>query len=155
MLTRNIEMTLIDVLLERAGVNSELISAGMDDPIFEDILEAMKLIHKGKEALYGQYVYTHGNDPTMFALMEHFADLKRKYIRSEQFMKQRMSGVNIDMAELLDTYSDMAVYAAMGVQLVHHLIKRDSRERASSNDRPPRAEPEVSGAGNPSNPNSR
>ena len=115
-------------MVSRAGLTHELVDKGSDDNEFHQILQGMKLIRKGKEVLYGNYIETHGSDPTNFALMEHFADLKRKYVRAEHFMKLTMSGGDIDINELFDTYSDMAVYAAMGIQLIEHLIERDKND---------------------------
>ena len=124
-------MTISDRMLERSGLTMEFIQTGLDDSNFRSILEGMQLIYKGKSVLYGNYIETHGSNPTPFALMEHFADLKRKYIRAEHFMKRTLSGEKIDILELLDTYSDMAVYAAIGVQLIFHLEEKDGHALAT------------------------
>lgn len=118
-----------ELLLKRAGITHELLNAGKSDDLFAEILSAMKAIHRGKEALYGNYMETHGNDPTNFALMEHFCDIKRKFVRADGFIKKRMEGNNIDLKEMLDTYSDIAVYGAIGVQLVIHLMEREQNEQ--------------------------
>lgn len=113
------------LMIERAGLSHKIIDQGKEDENFLSILHGMALIHKGKEVLYGNYMKTHGNDPENFALMEHYADIKRKWIRADNFMRKRMSGdESIDLMELLDTYSDIAVYAAMGAQLILHLAHR-------------------------------
>lgn len=122
-------MRTVDYMLERANLTPAIISLGSSDKRFDVILEGMMLIHKGKEVLYGSYLETHGDDPELFALMEHFADLKRKHVRAEHYMKRRMEGFDIPLEELFDTYSDMAVYAAMGVDLIHYLMEKKS-ERA-------------------------
>lgn len=112
------------LLLQRAGITDELLEVGEVDQLFEKILEALGAIHRGKEALYGNYLETHGDEPTNFALVQHFCDLKRKFVRAENFVKKRLDGQNISLVEMLDTYSDMAVYGAMGVQLCLHLMTR-------------------------------
>lgn len=117
-------MNIGDKMVVRAGLTSHTIGLGSDDPGFTDILGGMSYVHQGKEVLYGKYLETHGSDPEMFALMEHFADIKRKFVRAEQFMKKRMDGKDISIDELFDTYSDLAIYGALGVQLVQHLIER-------------------------------
>lgn len=114
----------INLLISRAGLSKEMIEKGRDDLRFINVMQAMEQIHKGKEVLYGNYLETHGRDPELFALMEHFADLKRKYIRAETFIKKRADGDDIPLLELLDTYMDMSVYAAMGVDLIRHLMER-------------------------------
>ncbi len=116
------------LMIERAGLTTEIIMKGTEDPRLEKVLHAMGVIHKGKEVLYGSYLETHGDDPELFALMEHFADLKRKYIRAEHFMKKRMEGQDIELEELFDTYSDMAVYAAMGIDLIYHIMEKKCAE---------------------------
>ncbi len=125
---RLMDMEIIDLMIERSGLTSEIIDKGAPDPRFSKILSGMTHIHKGKEVLYGSYLETHGDDPELFALMEHFADLKRKYIRAEHFMKKRMEGQDIELEELFDTYSDMAVYAAMGIDLIYYIMEQKCAE---------------------------
>ena len=112
------------LLIERAGLSQELIDKGTPDEIFEGILDALKSIHTGKGVLYGSYLETHGSEPANFCLIQHFCDTKRKYVRAENFVKQRADGVEHDINELLDTYSDLAIYAIMGIQLINHLQQR-------------------------------
>ncbi len=123
---------IIAMMRDRAGVTSMLAQASPPSEDFVAILEGMKDIHRAKTILYGNYIKTHGSDPQLFALMEHFSDIKRKYVRAEHFMKLVMSGKDMSTDELFDTYSDLAVYAAMGVQLLIHLGERDQNEQASS-----------------------
>jgi len=108
---------LAKMLTDRAGLSTEMIQRGVPDEQFENICNALKQIHRGKEVLYGNYLETHGGDPTNFALMEHFADFKRKYVRAEIYIKKRLEGDVHDLSQLLDTYSDAAVYALMGIQM--------------------------------------
>jgi hypothetical protein len=113
-----------DHLVERSGLTSDIILRSQPDLYFKAILEAMETIKNGKEVLYGDYMQVHGGDPELFALMEHFADVKRKFVRAQEYMKKRANGADIAMVELLDTYIDMAVYGALGVRLVAHLMER-------------------------------
>lgn len=124
-------------MFRRSGLTASLYEKGGSDKSFEEVLQGMKIVHQGKEVLYGHYVETHGSDPKMFALMEHFADIKRKFVRAEHFMKKSLDGEDFDILELFDTYSDIAVYGAMGVQLIAHLIERDGNERTRSDDPTP------------------
>ena len=115
-----------DYLISRAGLSKEMVALGKGDQQFSEILAALEAIHKGKQALYGNYLETHGADPLKFCLMEHYGDIKRKFVRSENFMKKLMDGKDIPLSELLDTYSDIAVYGALGVQLILHLMERQN-----------------------------
>lgn len=117
-------MSLRETLLKRAGITKELLKEAEDDPIFFEILESLGAIHAGKAVLYGDYMETHGVDPEMFCLIQHFCDLRRKFLRAENFIKMRAEGRQIDKMELLDTYSDIAVYGMLGIQLLDHLEKR-------------------------------
>jgi hypothetical protein len=116
---------LFNLLLKRAGLMPDLIAKGATDAEFSGILEALEAIHRGKEVLYGNYLETHGNSPT--ALVEHFADVKRKWVRYQNFVAKRMGGDKMDYHELMDTLSDMAVYSVMGIQLVRLLIEKESK----------------------------
>lgn len=116
-------------LIERAGLTQETISKGSFDAEFETILGALIDIHRGKEVLYGNYIKTHGSEPETFSIVQHFCDMKRKYIRAENFVKIKSEKeFDIDLVELIDTYSDLAVYAAMGVQLLIHLKQRKTND---------------------------
>jgi hypothetical protein len=117
--------SLLQTLIARSGLTLDIMAYGQDNPVFAEILKAMGLIHTGKQVLYGDYLQTHGSDPLLFALMEHFCDVKRKYVRAEHFVKKASEGTLLDLDELLDTYCDLAVYGAIGVQLVNHLKRRE------------------------------
>lgn len=130
---KKIEMNIADLMIERAGLSSKILSHSVSDPQFDLILQGIRQIHNGKEVLYGQYIKTHGEDPKLFALMEHFADIKRKFIRAETFLKKSMSGHDIDLVELFDTYVDIAVYGALGVQLLSHLMRKQNESARSPN----------------------
>lgn len=121
---------IIDTLVERAGLSFNDVVMGAHDPDFEAITEAMIQIHRGKEVLYGNYLKTHGSEPAKFSLIQHFCDTKRKYVRAENFIKLHSEDKAPSLEQLMDTYSDLAVYAIMGVQLVFHLMAREDKERA-------------------------
>lgn len=118
---------IIATMVNRAGLTVDISVRSKNDRTFDAIISGLKRIHDGKEVLYGNYIETHGKDPELFALMEHFADLKRKYIRAEHIMKRLAKGEIINKMELFDTYSDMAVYAVMGIQLLIHLEERNEQ----------------------------
>ena len=121
------------ILLARAGITPELIAAGAEDVPFDQIMDALMDIHKGKSALYGNYMETHGakDDPELFCLMEHYCDIRREWLRAENFIKKSAAGEDIALEELLDTFSDMAVYSALGIQLVFKLMARKDEEIGS------------------------
>ena len=125
------KLDVVGLLLKRAGLDFE--AGGVINPEFEKILEAMLWIHTGKSIQYGDYIKTHGSDPIDFCLMEHYADVKRKFVRADNFLRQKLSGGKIPIEELLDTYTDLAVYGALGVQLVMHLMEREKNETSKSN----------------------
>jgi len=141
------EMNLADLMIERAGLSSSILSHGTSDPTFDLVLQGIRQIHNGKEVLYGSYMETHGSDPTLFALMEHFADIKRKFVRAETFLKKNMSGQKIGLVELFDTYVDIAVYGALGVQLLAHLMTRELNEQTRSTDKFDQRQPDGKGFG--------
>lgn len=115
-----------DILLKRAGIPEKTLhNSYSPDPDFTMIMDALKRIHTFKGELYGDYQETHGNQPAMMALIEHHCDMKRKAIRAQNFISKMASGDPVDLDDLLDTYSDLAVYAAMGVQLIFHLKDRE------------------------------
>lgn len=116
-----------DLLFKRAGIDTLKDFGGTSDDIFRSITNVILDIHGDKSFLYGNYIETHGNDPELMCLFEHFSDLKRKFVRAENYIRKRADGVNIDIEELLDTYLDLAVYGALGVQLILHLRRRQSK----------------------------
>ena len=122
------EQQITQLLVQRAGLTPADVEMGKPDFQFESILRGLVDIHRGKEVLYGNYMETHGSEPENFCLVQHFCDTKRKYVRAENFVKLKSDGKDLDLMQLLDTYSDLAVYAAMGIQLTLHLIERKKNE---------------------------
>lgn len=119
------DVQLRDELIARAGIDSRTIDMGRPDDMFNSILDALRDIHRGKEVLYGDYLKTHGSEPDQFFLTQHFCDLKRKYVRADNFIKRYIEDKNsISLDQLLDTYSDLAVYAIMGIQCINHVMER-------------------------------
>lgn len=120
-----------DLLMSRAGITVEQLEAGKDDYMFKAILEAMEKIYKAKQVQYGNYIETHGSEPKVFSLIQHFCDIKRKYVRAEHAIKRMADFEVFELKDMLDTYSDMAVYSAMGVQLLLHIMEREQNERCA------------------------
>lgn len=118
-------------LIGRAGLSEELVKTGEVDSGFNAIMDQLMEVHRGKSVLYGNYLKTHGNEPINYSLMQHFLDMKRKYIRAENYVKSCMDDKPIDPLELVDTYADMAVYAALGVQLLQYFIERETDDIGS------------------------
>jgi len=116
-------------LIQRAGLTEAILQISKKNPKFKEILETMEIIYNGKQVLYGDYLETHGSDPTNLAIAEHYCDIKRKYVRADSAVKKILSGENIDIDELTDTYLDLAVYGAIGVMLIDHLKERNDRTR--------------------------
>lgn len=112
------------LIVERAGLTQKDIEQGKPDQVFETIVAALVDVHRGKEVLYGNYMETHGSEPENFCIIQHFCDTKRKYVRSENFVKLKADNKDVELVQLLDTYADMAVYSIMGVQLIMHLMTR-------------------------------
>ncbi len=117
-------------LIERSGLSVEIIAAGEHDPEFADIVGALNDIHQGKQVLYGDYVKTHGSESPSFTLLQHFCDLKRKYVRAEHFIKLQLNNDAPPIEELLDTYADMAVYSVMGIQAINRILKAENYLKA-------------------------
>lgn len=117
------------LLLKRAGLSEADVAAGRTDNLFNDIADILKDIHKGKEVLYGDYLITHGSDSDKLFLLQHFCDLKRKYVRYENYSKRVLENKDVDIYELLDTLSDLAVYSIMGLQMVDELLKREQERK--------------------------
>lgn len=118
----NKHRALYDLLVKRAGLTADVLAKGETDAEFGAILGALAAIRSGKEVLYGDYIVTHGSSPT--ALIEHYCDVKRKFVRAQGFMERRMRGEQIALEELVDTYSDLAVYSALGIKLLLHLMAK-------------------------------
>lgn len=122
------EAEIKSLLLRRAGLTVDEVSKGKSDPSFENLMNVLSDIHRGKEVLYGSYLETHGSEPENFCLVSHFCDMKRKYVRAENIVKIKSEGGDVGLIELLDTYSDLAVYAVMGVQMIIHLQQRKLKQ---------------------------
>lgn len=116
-----------DNLIKFSGMSTEEINQASkvkQDQDFEMIIETLKEIHRAKGVLYGNYIETHGCDPELLALTEHYADVKRKFVRADNYMKQRHNGKDLSPTLLIDTYMDMAVYSILGIQLAMEKAER-------------------------------
>ena len=89
--------------------------------VFSDVLVK---IHGAKAVQYGDYLKTHGDETSQLFAMQHFCDIKRKYVRAKVFMERMARGEDVNFEELLDTYSDLAVYAIMGLQMAFHCMEK-------------------------------
>lgn len=111
-------------LIRRAGLSTDLISGGDPRPSFDAVLIAMSKIRRGKEALYGSFIENKKGDSVNFALIGHFVDMRRKWARANTFIQGKFEeDKDFEIEELLDTYIDLAVYAALGVQLIEAIRK--------------------------------
>lgn len=126
-----IERTFVDIrelLFARAGLKPRMTELGEEDKMFNAIAETLIAIHRGKEVLYGNYLETHGKEPPQFFLTQHFCDVKRKYVRAENFIRRYVQDKDsIPLEELLDTYSDIAVYAIMGIQAIVKVMNDENK----------------------------
>ena len=115
-------MNIKELIIKRSELLPKDIADGKDDLLFDEILRAMRDVHRGKENIYGNYLETHDDEEIATRLLQHFFDVKRKYIRASNFLaKNPMNLDKIDCTQLLDTYMDLAIYSVMGVQLLLHL----------------------------------
>jgi len=89
--------------------------------VFSDVLVK---IHGAKAVQYGDYLKTHGDETSQLFAMQHFCDIKRKYVRAKVFMERMARGEDVNFEDLLDTYSDLAVYAIMGLQMAFHCMEK-------------------------------
>ena len=113
-------------MLRRAGLTNDIIRLGIEDEHFREVLETMLTIHTGKQVLYGDYQEKHGDEPRLFSLMLIYSDIKRKFTRIENYMLAAAAGkTTIPVEELLDTYMDIAVYGAMGVELIQNMLEKE------------------------------
>ena len=112
-------MKLREQLIAMASITADDISAGEADIVFDEILVTLRDIHRGKGVLYGDYIKTHGSAKLTMAAIQHFCDIKRKFVRAENIVND-LSEIRDEtrIRALLDTYCDMAVYAIMGIHLV-------------------------------------
>lgn len=127
---------IVQELVKRAGLDWETIEKGNDDALFDNIIEAFKHIHRGKGFLYGDYLKGIDEKPELRALLGNFLDLERKFVRANNIINLLADGQKIELEQLLDTYSDLGVYAAMSVGLVFHLIKKNTPAQEPSDDIP-------------------
>lgn len=120
-------------IIARSGLSEELFEMDVKpDFDFREILRALQKIHKGKSILYGNYMETHGDENDKLSIIQHYCDIKRKWVRIDNFVKALLEDNEaIPLEELLDTYSDMAVYSALGIQLVSHLMDRKDAKAES------------------------
>jgi hypothetical protein len=114
-------------LLTLAGIKLEKGPHEIDIRFFSVML-ALGEIHSAKSKLYGDYMETHGSEPELMALTQHFCDIKRKFVRAENYIRLRNEGDKIPLDDLLDTYADLAVYGIMGLELIFHILERDYSE---------------------------
>lgn len=87
---------------------------------FNYFCDSFKRIHAAKAVHYGDYIKTHGDETPQLFAVQHFCDIKRKYVRAKTFVERMTRGEQVDFTDLLDTYSDLAVYAIMGLQMAFH-----------------------------------
>ena len=117
-----------DYLLKRAGLTKEDSLSGPLDSTFDEIAFALCDVRQGKEKLYGNYIENNGGEPEVFCLVQHFCDIKRKFVRAENITKLKSEGKEVDLEHLIDTYADLAVYSMIGIQLIMHLMERNQSE---------------------------
>lgn len=114
-------MMLDEELETRAGVYPDSPKADTDETQqFNMLVSCLMNIYSAKAVHYGSYIKTHGDDSPQLFAVEHFCDIKRKYVRAKTFIERMTRGELVDFTDLLDTYSDLAVYAVMGLQMVFH-----------------------------------
>lgn len=108
-------------LLTRASIHPDAVGAEtMETKEFKELVDALQRIYAVKATHYGSYIATHGQDSPQLFATEHFCDIKRKYVRAKTFIERMTRGEVVDFTDLLDTYSDLAVYAIMGLQMAFH-----------------------------------
>lgn len=113
-------------LLRRASIHEDAREADTEETSqFNYMLEAIKRIHHVKALGYGDYIKTHGDESKELFATQHFCDIKRKYVRAKNFIERMTRGETVDFHDLLDTYSDLAVYAVMGLQMAFHVIEKE------------------------------
>lgn len=110
-----------DELKVRAGVHPDALESDSEEVFeFNSFANAMCSIHAAKAIHYGDYLKTHGDESVELFAVQHFCDIKRKYVRAKTFIERMTRGESVDFTDLLDTYSDLAVYAVMGLQMAFH-----------------------------------
>lgn len=113
-------------LEQRAGVHEDAQEASTEECAeFNSLADTLCRIHAVKANHYGDYLKTHGDETKELFAVQHFCDIKRKYVRAKNFIERMTRGESVDFHDLLDTYSDLAVYAVMGLQMAFHCIEKD------------------------------
>lgn len=127
----NREKEIINALVARASLTDAIVAKGKSDPDFDSILQGLSAIHKGKEVGYGSYKKANESVPVDFRIIFHYADMRRKFIRLENLaMQATKKDGGVDFFDLLDTYSDLAVYAAMGLQMIFDICLDKEEKKA-------------------------
>jgi hypothetical protein len=98
---------------------------------FGEALVAAEVIFAAKTAQYGLFTDHRDADPSM-GFFEQFTDLSRKYTRLRQFARARIAGEPRPFKEVVDTCSDLAVYALMMTILAHRYSETFDEPAASS-----------------------
>lgn len=117
---------LCNKLIKKSGLTTDQIYKQSVDFQFGAILHTLQKIHTGKAVLYGDYIKTHGNQNDLLCLMQLFADMKRKWLRFENWIDIATdeNQQTLSQDELLDTFSDLAVYSVMAIQMLDYLEKK-------------------------------
>lgn len=121
------KIDIVETLVHQADLSREVLDCATNDHEFLKVLHGLEQIHNGKGVLYGNYLETHGQGNELLCLTEHFCDMKRKYIRADHYIKQRFNDNNLPLTELLKSYSDLAVYAMLGLQLVFKKMEESGK----------------------------
>lgn len=108
-----------DRMLRLAGVNRDDVQDADAVPGFEEFCQAIKLVHRGKTARYGDYLESLGGDPEKLQLTQLYCEVKRKWTRFQNMMRSINAGKNVQIDELLEVLGDLAVYGILGCCLVH------------------------------------
>ena len=116
-----------EILLERSGLSERDVMEGKIDITFELIATMLTKIHQGKSVLYGDYIKTHADDNYKLGFTQHYCDIKRKWVRYDNFIRLLSDDKYPDRLELVDTLADMAVYAIIGLQLIDHYNEPEIR----------------------------
>lgn len=128
-------MDVEELIYKHSGLPDSLLN---DDSRIEpqgkmgQILGALYHVHRGKGVLYGNFINNKKNSPELLAIIEHYCDIKRKWVRINNIIHklsnfgpqnpvEEISESDLKLA-LFETYTDLAVYSAMGLELIHHYI---------------------------------
>lgn len=115
----NMEMyKLRSLLLERAGVSMDRLPFELPESKFKDILKVLEEIQHVKAQQYGDYIKQQKDVTARLALFDHFVNIRRKFKRAEHTI-ERIVDREANPDDLLDTYSDLAVYAVLGIMLAY------------------------------------